>query len=1492
MSKPVLDNNIGFQNIYGQIARHDGFLNQGVRNDDSPTFANLYLNGDATVAGNLYVEGNTTLLNTNVIEFEDNILLLNRLETGDGVTLNQSGIEINRGALENYRIVYNESDSTFRAGLISDLRAVTFREDTPMDNGILIWNDSESRIDATDTIKIDITFSSSTNSENASSGAVVIDGGLGVGQDMFLHGGFTFEGTTTQGNTTIWADENFNISTSEKVYLDASEINIPYDTPLVFGDGGAERIVVEGGSHDTSIFTSGDLDLNLDFGKKINVPNQVPITFSTQNEKIFTDGSNNMVITGSEDIHLTPGLTKQVLVPVDTPISFYDENQSISANLSGDLFINSGNNINVTPGVNQNVCIPYNNGIKFGNTGEQLIYANESNELYVKSTSDLKLHSETNVCIPQNVPLTFGSSFLENIYSTETGDLFVSASGTIIFTGSQITSTEESDSIVAGALVVAGGAGIGKNLNVGGDVSINGNLTVAGTATYIDTINMSVADNLIIVNSAPSGLSDGGFLVKRYNPEENVFASVVFKESLNAFVFGESVSDVTDTSGSLHLSNYIDIHAKSLQLFNFGGDALILDGDSQLRGNVVINENLTVGSIITSELSVMSFIDTLGITTGSVNVSDQITIDSTNGVSILSNGGASFGGGFSVDGIVNFNHTQPSVSATDAAVVIEGGISIRSQENSSSIYNGGALTVRGGVAIGGDVWVGGTINGSSSSTTFAYLTLTATEESVNLTTGSLVTFGGITIQCETNSASATNGGSFTVAGGASIGLDMYIGNDIIINRDSYVNGHTYITGDLTFLQTCTFTSIANTTGSNRWTYFGTINNGTSNELQMYTNGVGVNLNVTLNDLSLFASHSKTTQSFENDSPNFYVYKDASDPDNISYHLYAELPPNSTSFVRILSNNPFDLSNVDGPNESYEFEYSTVQNETTVHLLGDTTVQKLRARGPLALVGYNQTSSATSIGTLYQRFQLSNDEGNGDIVNEQSDEMFILPDQSTANEFQVKLGNVASNEDDFYTGWWIRVNDYVRKVVSYNGAQRVVEIETSIPAGSVVSGDEISLYKKSFVVSAFDEDSNKFKLAFATQPIDNQVNYQGDVGLEVLNLTISDTSPSSISTVGGIEIASTSEWSLSTLGGVNAERSIHTDTGVRIGNNESLGDVQASLIVTQERSSIWLQNDNDVSFINFCGTSDNYFGITTSPDGNSFSFTSNTSGNTPDLSAPALTISTDGYIGINTTSIGTECTLKSGSFISVDDNFGVLGIVGGTSSSDVPRLSFNEFTTGDIEVSTGTSGSFRINTNENVFEATPDGIILLQASQPSKSDTSGSLIISGGVAIACTENSEDNNNGGALTVSGGVAVLKDIYIGGNLFVNGNISTDGSSESPEITFSNEINCSVISYGNASLMKLSNEAIFSFYVWVTPDVESENCQLEFSLPNRTNAFENRTELICACSGYTDDENVIPLFNVIALAQIETTRGMLKFQSVSTAPHYITIFARYSQG
>ncbi len=65
--------------------------------------------GSVRVTGDLVVEGATAVIAATNLDIEDNIIVLNKGETGAGVTLDYSGIEIDRGTLGEASLIWNEN---------------------------------------------------------------------------------------------------------------------------------------------------------------------------------------------------------------------------------------------------------------------------------------------------------------------------------------------------------------------------------------------------------------------------------------------------------------------------------------------------------------------------------------------------------------------------------------------------------------------------------------------------------------------------------------------------------------------------------------------------------------------------------------------------------------------------------------------------------------------------------------------------------------------------------------------------------------------------------------------------------------------------------------------------------------------------------------------------------------------------------------------------------------------------------------------------------------------------------------------------------------------------------------------------------------------------------------------------------------------------------------------------------------------------------------
>lgn len=92
----------------GQILQVNGDYNIKVVEGSTITLDTGVESGNVVVTGDLTVRGVTTTIESIDLVIEGNIVTLNRGETGAGVTLLTSGIEIDRGTLDNVSILFDE----------------------------------------------------------------------------------------------------------------------------------------------------------------------------------------------------------------------------------------------------------------------------------------------------------------------------------------------------------------------------------------------------------------------------------------------------------------------------------------------------------------------------------------------------------------------------------------------------------------------------------------------------------------------------------------------------------------------------------------------------------------------------------------------------------------------------------------------------------------------------------------------------------------------------------------------------------------------------------------------------------------------------------------------------------------------------------------------------------------------------------------------------------------------------------------------------------------------------------------------------------------------------------------------------------------------------------------------------------------------------------------------------------------------------------------
>ena len=99
------------------------------------------------------------------------------------------------------------------------------------------------------------------------------------------------------------------------------------------------------------------------------------------------------------------------------------------------------------------------------------------------------------------------------------------------------------------------------------------------------------------------------------------------------------------------------------------------------------------------------------------------------------------------------------------------------------------LDVNGDTHIAANLYIDGIITASGqTSTSLAYITVTSSDAAENFSSGSIISFGGITLQNPDDATSITNGGSILTKGGASIGKNLFVGKNVFIESSDNATG--------------------------------------------------------------------------------------------------------------------------------------------------------------------------------------------------------------------------------------------------------------------------------------------------------------------------------------------------------------------------------------------------------------------------------------------------------------------------------------------------------------------------------------------------------------------------------------------------------------------------------------------------------------------------------------------------------------------------------
>jgi hypothetical protein len=805
-----------------------------------------------------------------------------------------------------------------------------------------------------------------------------------------------------------------------------------------------------------------------------------------------------------------------------------------------------------------NVCI-FGVGAPNNTVDSEYMSMGWGSDKYIISTNSSGVGVTKNLVLQtgyddQIVLKTDGSTLISsNIKSTS------STVGALILSngGLSINSTDNSTSITSGgAMTVAGGCSIFKNMFLGGSLKFQ-DIELQSTTT----------------NSSYSSLKISGML----NPEVRIASDInntQYPFNFTLFSLGESdensnceflkIANKDNDGYSIYSDNKGSGNLRFVKLFTGNNNTQLV---LQTSGNVGINtSNPNYKFDINGTLGcndIVYFTNTQSsesVSNGSLLVFGGVSIQCTENVSSETQGGSlSIAGGvgiakgLKVGGVSTFTDETPSTSSLEASVVIKGGLSVHGV-NASNVGNGGGLTVDGGGSFGGDLYVGGSINGSgSSSTTFAYLTITATDEAINLSTGSILTFGGITVQSDRNSANVSNGGSILTSGGASIGKDLYIGCDNYIygvtnyssNSDNVINFYdnvnikrfsidkSQVTHDFSISRYDTLgnpvekvLAISNLDGT--IVFNNTTNSSSDTSAAIIVKG-GLTLVNTTPATSLQNGGCISISGGVSISKNMLIGGDVV--------FLSTTPSINTSTGSLLVAGGVGVSgdlNVLG--NTLIVGNLTVNGQTTSIQTTNTVIKDN------VFVLNSGPSGSTDAGFVIQRYQDDNNSGTGDVINDDESASFTLPDQSGMTNVQLKLNINASAINDYYKGWWVKVgsgfsNNQSRMISSYNGTTKIAVVSSPWFNQNPSIGDSIYLYNKPYVGLVFNETSNVFEFGSTT-------NNPGDLNISFSDyLPIHFSSAKSLSTVnstsgtggsfvmsGGISISNTSDSTSVSSGG--------------------------------------------------------------------------------------------------------------------------------------------------------------------------------------------------------------------------------------------------------------------------------------------------------------------------------------------------------------------------
>jgi len=664
--------------------------------------------GTVQIKGNLQIDGITTTVNSTTVTIDDPIITLG----GDSVpTVDDNkdrGVEF-RYYDSQARLGFFGWDDSY-ATLAGTTGGYRFLYDAT--NASEVFSGTDAGV-----IAGNLALTSNVDSSSATSGTLVVTGGVGISQQLRVGGNATISGNTSiSGTLTTTLDSTFNRSVT-----------------IVGSDTAAtELFKIQNGS----------------------AVDKFTVDSATGNTTI----QGTLGTTGATTLSSTLGVTG-------------------ATTLTGNLTTQSASTVNIQNTANSNVnsAIAGTAYASLGTYGALKVDGGASiaNSLVVGGS--FKVYGQFDV--DGAVSYSGNTVFKGNVSIDNDGvspfKFNISSSTARLDSIGQIVTTNATDSTTTstGAVIVTGGVGIGAQLRVGGAATITGNTSITGALAV--TSNTTLTGNLVANGSATLG--DAAADTLTVNATSTFNAPVTVSSSQATSLGGTlTVTELTTLNRGLTLQGSTTAASEFFRITDGAGTPVtkfLVDsatGNTTIEGSVGITGATTLSSTlsVTDNVTLNKNVTIVGSNTAATelfkiqNASavDKFTVDS-------SSGNTTIAGTATITSATQINSTLGVTGVTSLTNTTEQTLTGAAYTADGSVRLTGGLGVAKNLAVAGSMRVFGNFEITGSTTQSGNTGFSGRVSISN--TDDITTFGDTTVSLSTT-------GGFRATRNAYIGGDFYV----------------------------------------------------------------------------------------------------------------------------------------------------------------------------------------------------------------------------------------------------------------------------------------------------------------------------------------------------------------------------------------------------------------------------------------------------------------------------------------------------------------------------------------------------------------------------------------------------------------------------------------------------------------------------------------------------------------------------------------------